>query len=169
MTLADKVYKLNTGATIPALGLGTFLTNLRDISGKRETPPKLTLDKQFTGTWKSSPEETQKAVYHAIKAGYRHIDTAFAYQNEVDVGKGIKKALDDGLVKREDLFITTKLWAIYADRVAEGLELSLQALGVDYLDLYLVHWPIRMNANGTTWATNVSQGGMMTDVRACKI
>lgn len=93
-------------------------------------------------------------MYHAIKVGYRHIDTAFAYQNEVDVGKGIKKALDDGLVKREDLFITTKLWAIYADRVAEGLELSLQALGVDYLDLYLIHWPIRMNANGTTWETD---------------
>ncbi|KAL1992225.1 hypothetical protein VTN49DRAFT_4257 [Thermomyces lanuginosus] len=121
MSIADKRYKLNTGAEIPALGLGT---------------------------WKSSPEEVQEAVYHAIKVGYRHIDTAFAYQNEEDVGKGIRRAIDEGLVKREDLFVTTKLWATYAERVEENLELSLKALGLDYVDLYLVHWPIYMNPKG---------------------
>lgn len=102
-----------------------------------------------SGTWKSSPEEVQEAVYHAIKVGYRHIDTAFAYQNEEDVGKGIRRAIDEGLVKREDLFVTTKLWATYAERVEENLELSLKALGLDYADLYLVHWPIYMNPKGT--------------------
>lgn len=102
----------------------------------------------ITGTWQSTPEETQKAVYHAIKVGYRHIDTALAYSNEVDVGKGIKAAIDDGLVKREDLFVTTKLWCIYANRVEEGLETSLKALNLDYVDLYLVHWPVRMNDKG---------------------
>jgi glycerol 2-dehydrogenase (NADP+) len=119
--LADKRFKLNNGAEIPALGLGT---------------------------WQSSPEETQKAVYHAIEVGYRHIDTALAYQNEEDVGKGIKAAIDAGLVKREDLFVTTKLWNIYANRVEEGLDTSLKSLGLDYVDLYLVHWPVRMNDKG---------------------
>ncbi|PCH03341.1 Aldo/keto reductase [Penicillium occitanis (nom. inval.)] len=119
--LAEKRYKLNTGAEIPALGFGT---------------------------WQSSPEETQRAVYHAIKVGYRHIDTALAYSNEVDVGKGIQAAIDDGLVKREDLFVTTKLWNVYANRVEEGLDTSLKALGLDYVDLYLVHWPVRMNDKG---------------------
>lgn len=120
--LADKRYKLNTGAEIPALGFGT---------------------------WQSTPEETQNAVYHAIKVGYRHIDTALAYGNEVDVGKGIKAAIDDGLVKREDLFVTTKLWNTYATRVEEGLDTSLKSLGLDYVDLFLVHWPVRMNEKGT--------------------
>ncbi|EEA20935.1 H/ACA snoRNP pseudouridylase subunit [Talaromyces marneffei ATCC 18224] len=119
--LAEKRYKLNTGAEIPALGFGT---------------------------WQSTPEETQRAVYHAIKAGYRHIDTALVYGNEVDVGKGIKAAIDDGLVKREDLFVTTKLWNVYANRVEEGLDASLKALGLEYVDLYLVHWPVRMNDKG---------------------
>jgi glycerol 2-dehydrogenase (NADP+) len=71
-----------------------------------------------------------------------------AYQNEEDVGKGIKAAIDAGLVKREDLFVTTKLWNIYANRVEEGLDTSLKSLGLDYVDLYLVHWPVRMNDKG---------------------
>lgn len=139
MSIADKRYKLNTGAEIPALGLGRF-------SGVAKAEMHALTR---SGTWKSSPEEVQDAVYHAIKVGYRHIDTAFAYQNEEDVGKGIRKAIDEGLVKREDLFVTTKLWATYAERVEENLELSLKALGLDYVDLYLVHWPIYMNPNGT--------------------
>lgn len=87
-------------------------------------------------------------MYHAIEAGYRHIDTALAYQNEEDVGKGIKAAIDAGLVKREDLFVTTKLWNVYANRVQEGLDTSLKSLALDYVDLYLVHWPVRMNDKG---------------------
>jgi glycerol 2-dehydrogenase (NADP+) len=100
------------------------------------------------GTWKSSAEETTNAVYHAIKVGYRHIDTAFAYRNEEAVGRGIAAAIKDGLVTRDELFVTTKLWTTYADRVEENLDLSLKNLGLDYVDLYLVHWPVRMNDQG---------------------
>jgi glycerol 2-dehydrogenase (NADP+) len=100
------------------------------------------------GTWQSSPQEVETAVTRAIEVGYRHIDTAFAYQNEVDVGRAINKAIADGKVKREDLFVTTKLWATFADRPADGLEQSLKNLGLDYVDLYLVHWPIMMNPKG---------------------
>lgn len=85
---------------------------------------------------------------HAIGAGYRHIDGACCYQNEHEVGQGIKDAIAAGKVKREDLFVTTKLWCTYHTRVEEALDDSLKKLGLDYLDLYLVHWPLAMNPNG---------------------
>lgn len=121
MAAADVRFKLNTGAEIPALGLGT---------------------------WQSGPGEVARAVSHAIKVGYRHIDTALCYGNENEVGQGIKEAIDAGIVKREDLFVTTKLWCSYHARVEEGLETSLKNLGLDYLDLFLMHWPLAMNPNG---------------------
>ena len=62
------------------------------------------------GTWQSDPEKVTDAVYSAIKAGYRHIDCAAEYGNEVEVGKGINRAIEDGITKREDLWITSKLW-----------------------------------------------------------
>lgn len=80
--------------------------------------------------------------------GYRHIDTAFCYQNEHEVGQGIKEALASGKVKREDLFVTTKLWCSYHTRVEEALDASLKNLGLDYIDLYLMHWPVAFNPNG---------------------
>lgn len=80
--------------------------------------------------------------------GYRHIDGAHCYQNEEEVGNGIKDALASGKVKREDLFVTTKLWCTYHTRVEEALNASLERLGLEYLDLYLVHWPLAMNPNG---------------------
>ena len=92
------------------------------------------------GTWKAADgEEAYQAVLAALKAGYRHIDTAAIYQNEESVGWAIK---DSGLA-REDLFITTKLWNThhtYEDAQA-ALEESLEKLGLDYIDLYLIHWP----------------------------
>ncbi|KAJ6108512.1 hypothetical protein N7523_009835 [Penicillium sp. IBT 18751x] len=121
MAACDVRFKLNTGAEIPALGLGT---------------------------WQSSPGEVARAVAHAIKVGYRHIDTALCYGNENEVGQGIKEAIDAGIVKREELFVTTKLWCSYHARVEEGLETSLKNLGLDYVDLYLMHWPLAMNPNG---------------------
>lgn len=90
----------------------------------------------------------ERAVSHAISVGYRHIDTAFCYQNEEEVGHGIKEALASGKVKREDLFVTTKLWNTYHTRVLEALDLSLKNLGLDYVDLYLMHWPVTMNPKG---------------------
>jgi glycerol 2-dehydrogenase (NADP+) len=90
----------------------------------------------------------QKAVSFAISAGYRHIDCAFAYGNEEEVGLGLKDSLASGKIKRGELFVTTKLWCTYHTRVEENLDLSLQRLGLDYVDLYLMHWPIAMNPNG---------------------
>lgn len=81
--------------------------------------------------------------------GYRHIDGAACYGNEEEVGNGIKAALASGKVKREDLFVTTKLWCTYHSRVEQALDESLKRLGLDYVDLYLMHWPLAMNPNGS--------------------
>ena len=100
------------------------------------------------GTWQSPPGQVKDAVYHALKSGYRHIDCAYVYQNEEEVGAGLKAAFDDGLCKRKDIFITTKLWCTFHGKVEENLDLSLKQLGLDYVDLYLMHWPIHMNPEG---------------------
>ncbi len=88
-------------------------------------------------------DSAKDAVKHAIKHGYRSIDTAMIYKNEEKVGEGIREALDENDLKREDLFITSKLWlSDYGrDSVEKAYQASLSRLGLDYLDLYLVHWP----------------------------
>lgn len=109
-------FPLNTGASIPAIGLGT---------------------------WKAVDEtEAYNSVLSAIKAGYRHIDTAHVYGNEKQVGDAINAAIKQGIVKRQDLFVTTKLWNFNHRRPKEALQESLDRLGLEYVDLYLVHWPI---------------------------
>lgn len=95
------------------------------------------------GTWQSAPGEVKTAVATALKAGYRHIDCAFVYGNENEVGEGLAEAFKAG-VKREDIFITTKVWCTFHSRVEKCLEESLKSLGVDYVDLYLMHWPVPM-------------------------
>jgi len=105
-----KTFTLNTGDKIPAIGLGT---------------------------WQSKPNEVKHAVEYALRAGYRHIDTALAYGNEAEVGEGIKASG----VPREEIWITTKLDNPWHKRVEEGITSSLKSLGVDYVDLYLMHWP----------------------------
>jgi len=105
-----KTATLNTGDKIPVFGLGT---------------------------WQSKPNEVKVAVEMALRAGYRHIDTAFAYGNEAEVGEGIKASG----VPREEIWITTKLDNSLHKRVEEGVQFSLEALGIDYIDLYLIHWP----------------------------
>lgn len=73
---------------------------------------------------------------------------AYCYANEEEVGGGLKEAFESG-VKREDIFITTKLWGSYASRVEEGLDKSLKNLGLDYVDLFLMHWPVALNPKGS--------------------
>lgn len=106
--------KLNNGVEIPCFGLGVF----RSAEGA----------------------ETVDAVRWAIEAGYVHIDTAKIYGNEKSVGQGVR----EGGVAREKLFITTKLWNedMRANRQMEAFEGSLKTLGMDYVDLYLIHWPV---------------------------
>jgi hypothetical protein len=96
------------------------------------------------GTWKIPKVQAAAAVLEAIRAGYRHIDCASDYGNEAEVGAGIQAAIQQGLVTRKDLWITSKLWNTNHARehVRMNCERSLQDLGVDYLDLYLIHFPI---------------------------
>ncbi|HHK6650050.1 TPA: aldo/keto reductase [Streptococcus pneumoniae] len=106
-------YQLNNGVEIPVLGFGTFKAK--------------------------AGEEAYRAVLEALKAGYRHIDTAAIYQNEESVGQAIK----DSGVPREEMFVTTKLWNSQQtyEQTRQALEKSIEKLGLDYLDLYLIHWP----------------------------
>lgn len=109
----EDTYTLNNGVKIPIIGFGTWQTPDGDVA--------------------------KHAVESALNAGYRHIDTAAAYGNEESVGEAIKRSG----VNRHDLFITTKLWnADHGYKLAkEAIDRSLQKLKVDYLDLYLIHWP----------------------------
>ena len=108
---------LNNGVTMPPIGYGVF--RMTDL------------------------EECENAVVQAVKTGYRLIDTAAAYENETAVGKAIKRVIAEGIVSREDLFVTTKLWITDTsyEKAKEGFQRSLDRFGLDYVDLYLIHQP----------------------------
>ena len=108
---------LNTGAEIPAIGMGTF------------------------GSDRFSCDQVAEAVKGAISIGYRLFDCAEIYGNQDKIGNVFKEVLDSGLVKREELWITSKVWNNMHDKVVESCEQSLKDLQLDYLDLFLVHWP----------------------------
>ena len=96
------------------------------------------------GTWLSKPSEVYNAVIEAIRAGYRHIDCAYIYKNEKEIGDALKFAFSTGLVTREEMFITSKLWNNFhaPQDVEPAIRKSLSDLQLDYLDLYLIHWPL---------------------------
>lgn len=124
MALAPTV-RLNDGNAIPQIGLGT---------------------------WPLDDAQVAEAVVSAVELGYRHVDTAYRYGNEAGVGQGVR----DCGIPREELFITTKLDGTYQgrDRAVEGLEGSLKRLGLDYVDLLLIHWPLpQRNEFVSTWET----------------
>ncbi|MBI3573452.1 aldo/keto reductase [Candidatus Kaiserbacteria bacterium] len=113
---AQKNLVLNTGATMPSVGLGT---------------------------WKSAPEEAGEAVAYALsEAGYTHVDCAAAYNNEAEIGRAFERVFKKGDVKREEIFVTSKLWntAHKAEDVRPACEKTLRDLTLEYLDLYLMHW-----------------------------
>jgi methylglyoxal/glyoxal reductase len=119
LTIQSRI-RLNNGVEIPQLGLGVY-----------QSPPG---------------KITQRVVRYALKIGYRHIDTAYIYGNESDVGK----ALRESGVQREEVFITTKLWntnQVGYDSALQACKESLHRLGLTYVDLYLIHWPIQGISN----------------------
>ena len=117
---SGQTFQLNNGVVIPAVGYGTFAND-------------------------GAKGETYKAVEHALKVGYRHLDCGWFYQNEDEVGEAVRDFLKSNpSVKREDLFICTKVWNHLHEpgEVNWSLQSSLEKLKVDYIDLFLVHWPI---------------------------
>lgn len=102
------------------------------------------LPKVGFGFWKVEQDSAAEVCRNAIEVGYRHLDCACDYGNEAEVGQGIAQAISEGLCEREDLWVTSKLWNTYhaPEHVQLACEKSLLDLGLDYLDLYLIHFPI---------------------------
>ncbi|KAM1369503.1 hypothetical protein ACFX2I_039984 [Malus domestica] len=114
------------------------------------------------GVWRMEGKEIRDLVFNALNLGYRHFDCAADYKNEPEVGEALAEALSTGLVKREDLFITTKLWNSDHGHVVEACKDSLKKLRLDYLDLYLVHFPVATKHTGVgTTGSALDEDGVL--------
>ncbi|PIN21816.1 Aldo/keto reductase family protein [Handroanthus impetiginosus] len=111
--------RLNNGMTIPVFGMGTY-------------------------SFENDRKATENAVHMALKMGYNHFDTAQVYGSEAALGNALGEAISNGLIEREDLFITSKLWGSHHHDPVSALKQTLTKLGMEYLDMYLVHWPVRL-------------------------
>ncbi|KAF2002078.1 putative aldo-keto reductase [Amniculicola lignicola CBS 123094] len=98
------------------------------------------------GLWKVPADQAADTVYNAVTAGYRLFDGAYDYQNEKEAGQGIQRAIKDGLVKREDVFVTTKLWNNYhaKEHAIPMMKAQNEAWGLGYIDLFLIHFPVAL-------------------------
>ncbi|XP_054152443.1 1,5-anhydro-D-fructose reductase-like [Oppia nitens] len=112
------------------------------------------------GTYQATGDVIYESVLNALDVGFRHIDTAYLYDNEKDIGRALKKVFSEGKLKREDVFVVTKLWHTFHSRplVMEGMKKSLNNLGLDYVDLFLVHFPFGLK-EGTNMTTPVDDKG----------
>ncbi|CAI9568901.1 unnamed protein product [Staurois parvus] len=146
MTLTKETrVTLNDGNMMPILGLGTYAAP--------EVPKSL----------------GEEAVKIAIDLGYRHIDCAFITGNEIQIGNGIRSKIADGTVKRDDIFYTGKLWCTYfsPEMVRKGLERSLRDVGLDYLDLFLMHWPFSLKPTGASDPSDKDKPFIYDNVDLC--
>ncbi|GAA0186016.1 reductase [Lithospermum erythrorhizon] len=116
--------RLNNGCTIPVIGFGTY-----SAENDRET--------------------TEQAIHMALEMGYRHFDTAKIYGSEPAVGNALQEAIHVGMIQREDVFVTSKLWGSDHHDPVSALKQSLKNLGMEYIDLYLVHWPVSLKSRVT--------------------
>ncbi|CAL4119158.1 unnamed protein product, partial [Meganyctiphanes norvegica] len=135
----------NNGKKMPIIGLGTW------------------------NFWQGESGQVGNAVKTAIEAGYRHIDCAHVYKNEEEIGQAIRDKIKDGTVKREDLFVTSKLWQTSHSRTAvvTALKTTLKHLGLDYLDLYLIHWPFGYKEGGDMFPRDENNKIILSNVDYC--
>lgn len=141
-----KSYTLNNGKVIPAVGFGTFASE-------------------------GNPGQTYEAAIKALRTGYRHLDCAWFYQNEGEVGEAIRDFLkEQSSVKREDLFVCTKVWnhLHQPEEVKWSLNNSLEKFGLDYIDLFLVHWPIASEKDDNNMPKLNEQGTYVINERLTK-